>query len=217
MYKLLSYPLSIDSPVYGAGDPASIEPVKQIKNGDSCNTYTVRLSNHCGTHIDAPRHFFDNGKPLDQYAIGDLIFEKPYVLERPKTDGDLLSAEDLKGIPESDLLLVRTGFSIFRGQNKYWNNNPGISEAAARHIREYHPGIRAVGIDTISVTAYQNRDEGKKTHRVLLDPAAYNKRPLLLIEDMDLKGELKGLKKVLAVPLYFRGADSMPCTVIGEF
>ena len=216
MYRLLSYHLNAKTPMYGSAMPVKIEPCKQISKGDACDTSYVTFSNHSGTHIDAPRHFSAGGKSLSQYGIEELIFSRPFVLDLKKGDGELVLPQDLKDIPECDLLLIRTGFYQYRGTEKYRLNNPGISAAAAKMIRETLPSIRAIGIDSISVSSYTKREEGRLAHQALLDPDAHKNKPLLLIEDMDLSGDLSGLKKVFAVPVFFEGVDSMTCTVIGR-
>ncbi|MCX5749191.1 MAG: cyclase family protein [Candidatus Saganbacteria bacterium] len=217
MYRLLSYPLNEKTPMYGDTRPVMIEPCKQISRGDDCDTAYVTFSNHSGTHIDAPKHFHAKGRSLSQFGAEEFIFERPRMMDCPKNEDKLVMPDDIKDSAGCDLLLIRTGFFKFRGSEKYRLNNPGISADAALWIREKCPGIRAVGIDTISITAFQKRPEGKRAHHTFLDPDAKTGKPVLLIEDMDLSGDLAGLKKVFTVPLYFEGVDSMPCTVIGEF
>ena len=60
-------PLSPDTPVY-PGDPAiELTPVTQCAWGDDANVTRMVLTSHSGTHIDAPRHFFDAGTPVDRW------------------------------------------------------------------------------------------------------------------------------------------------------
>jgi hypothetical protein len=53
-----------------------------------------------------------------------------------------------------------------------------------------------------------------KAHNVLL--GAPNRR-LLVIEDMNLEGDLSGLREVRVNPWFVIGMDSSPCSVIGIF
>ena len=218
MYRLLSYPLSADTPLYGDTEPVKIDLKQQALEGDSCiTTARVSFSNHSGTHVDAPRHFFRNGKALDAYSIEELVFTSPRLIDCPKNDGELISCEDLKSLtPGCDLLLLRTGSYKKRGDEVYRLNNPGIAPEAAEWIRSSRPSVRAVGIDTISVSAYQNRQAGRRTHQAFLKDKGFPGKPVLLIEDMDLAGNIEELRKVYVVPLFFQGIDSMACTVIGE-
>ena len=83
-------------------------------------------------------------------------------------------------------------------------------------MRENLPSIRMIGIDWISISPYQDRELGREAHRVFLDQKGRN-NPVLLIEDMDLSGDLKELTEVWASPLRVERVDSAPCTVIGGF
>jgi len=214
---LLSYPLNEKTPIYGKKYAFQIKEERQIRKKDTCNTFTLSFSNHSGTHIDAPRHCFNNGRCLEQYDINELIFNRPHILNLRKGKNELITGDDLKGISKCDILLIRTGFYKLRGLNEYIFHNPGFSAQAANFIREKCPWIKAIGIDTISISGYQNRPEGRQAHRILLTNSGYPGKPLLLIEDMDLSAGSLSLKKVFVVPLYVKKIDSAPCTVIGEF
>ena len=71
-----------------------------------------------------------------------------------------------------------------------------------------------VGFDFISLSPYQNKEEGRKAHRTFLDPDGEN-QPVLIIEDMDLEGDLSFMKQVWVAPWLIKGVDSAPCTVLG--
>jgi kynurenine formamidase len=217
-YRLLSYPLNEKTPLYGDAKPLNITNERQIRKGNSCNTCMVSIFNHAGTHIDAPKHFVESGRSLSEYSINDFIFASPCVIECPKKDAELVLPEDLKLTDNKcDILLVRTGFYRYRGEGRYRTHNPGISPEAAEWLRVKHPHIRAVGLDTISVSSFQNRDAGRKTHQIFLKNDGYPGDPMLLIEDLNLSGEIRNLKKVYAIPLFIEGVDSMSSTVVGFF
>ncbi|MEK7376739.1 MAG: cyclase family protein, partial [Candidatus Margulisiibacteriota bacterium] len=177
-----------------------------------CNTFTITLENHFGTHIDAPNHFYDRGRTISGYAINELVFNDPHVINLKKNEGELVVPKDLGKLKKCDVLLINTGFSKFRGSKKYVFKNPGISSEAADFIRKKYPGIKAVGIDTISISSYQNREDGRKAHRAFLDKKNYKNDPVLLIEDMNLSGSLKKIKKIYVSPLFIEKVDSAPCT-----
>lgn len=216
-YKLLSYPLNSQTPLYGDTTPLRIKPIKQIAKGDSCNNFELYLSNHCGTHMDAPRHFDDHGRSLFEYAIDELIFQAPCLVDCPKEADELIMPEDLRLINKCDLLLIRTGFYRYRGTDKYRLHNPGVSPDAAKWLRSNYPGIRAIGIDTISFSAFQKREAGREAHKLLLSDKNYPGKPVLLIEDLNLSEELKGIYRIIAIPLFVEGIDSMAATVICEY
>jgi kynurenine formamidase len=217
-YRILSYPLNRRTPVYGRTRPLRVTADKSLVKGDPCNTYFLELSNHCGTHVDAPRHFIGKGKKISEYGINELIFAKPFIAECPRPTGGLIDPEDIGNIPvDCDILLIRTGYSKNRSKKIYRTNNPGLSLEAARWLRGHHPRLRAVGIDSISFSSFRNRAVGREVHRVLLADRGFKGRPLLLVEDIDLAGDLKGIKRILVVPLIIEEVDSAPCTIIAEY
>jgi len=213
-YRILSYPLSNDTPVYAGDPPLSIEPAKSMPKGNSCNTFKITFCNHSGTHVDAPAHFDMKGRPISDYGMEELIFNRSCIVDCLKGPDEFITPEDLKNTgTKCDLLLVRTGFDRYRSKEEYVMRNPGVSTEAAEWIRRERPNIRAVGIDTISVSPHADREGGRKTHRIFLQKGIFKSDPVILIEGLRLGGAAK-LKTVYVVPLFIDGADSSPCTVL---
>ena len=56
------------------GDPAPKRKVlMNLSDGDVCNLTQFEMCAHNGTHVDAPYHFFEGGKPIDQLALEHFI------------------------------------------------------------------------------------------------------------------------------------------------
>jgi kynurenine formamidase len=214
-YIYLSYLLNDQTPLYGGGKGIHISPDRSIPAGDTANTKNLRFQNHSGTHIDFPNHFFDDGAVLQDYDANFWIFLKVHLLAQPAEQDELieLDNETLLKIPiDTDLLLLKTGFSEHRYKEIYWNNNPGIKPEVADQLRNRCPGLRAIGMDFISLTSFQNRETGREAHRQFL-----GKTPILLIEDMNLGEVFVDPTKVICLPLLIEGADGAPVTIIAEF
>lgn len=216
-YVRLSYDIDIRMPLYPGTSPLKIKSEKSISKKDSCNTYRVSFSNHLGTHIDAPRHFYNSGRTIAEFRPEDLIFDNTCIIDCANKQNQPIEIRDLEIHirPKSDLLLLRTGFSKFRKKGIYCTSNPYISCAVADWLRRNFPRLRAIGIDCISVSSYAHRGEGTKTHRILLKKTGYPGPPLLIIEDLFLPSAIRCLTEVMVFPLYIKGVDSSPCTVIG--
>ena len=195
-----------------------IEPVKSIQGGDSANVFRMTLENHWGTHVDAPYHFFDDGRKIIDYPPEFWVFKSPQVIQVDLKPSEVLICGDwLNTItPGADILLFQSGWGNRRGEKIYSVENPGIHPDVGLYLRKNLPSIRAIGIDWISISPYQNRELGREAHRAFLDQKGKN-NPVLLIEDKDLSGDLKGLTEVWASPLRVERVDSAPCTVIGGF
>ncbi|HEY0196094.1 MAG TPA: cyclase family protein, partial [Methanobacterium sp.] len=84
-------------------------------------------------------------------------------------------------------------------------------------IRENYPGIRCLGIDSVSISSYQNPALGRQAHVNAFKEGEKLGESLLLIEDMKL-GSIKteDLEWLMVVPWQIKGIDSAPCTVIAK-
>lgn len=219
-YVLLSHILRQDTPSYGNRDKVIVRVNSSIKGGETANSSCLILSNnHIGTHIDVPRHFSVDGKRTIDYLIDDYVFEACQVIDLPRNEACLIGEEDIKGInirSDVDLLLIRTGFEDLRGDDAYWNNNPGLAPELAVYLRKTYPKLRCVGFDFISVTSWQHRPEGRLAHKAFLAPENGD-REIWAIEDMSLKDAPSGIKKVVAAPLLVEDGNGTAVTVIAEY
>lgn len=214
-YACLSHALTRELPVYGGSATLEITEVKSLRSGGSSNVFRFCMENHWGTHVDCPAHFFDNGIRVSDYTPADWIFEKPFLLEAGLKENSVILADNLFSVPENaDILLIRTGFSCFRGTEKYVLSNPGFSPEAGLWLRRNRPAVKAIGFDFVSLSPFNDRELGRAAHRAFLDPGGEN-QPVRIIEDMRLTGDLSRLATVWVAPLVIEGLDSAPCTIIG--
>ena len=214
-YRYLSYFMNAETPLYGGEKGVEIKPLNQISKGDTANTKSIQLHNHSGTHIDFPNHFIAKGKTSADYDASFWLFRAPYLYERTASPSEIidLTQEELNTIPsETDFLIIKTGFGEYRGQEKYWKFNPGLSPESAEVLKQQLPNLRVVGMDFISLTSFQNRPLGRVAHRAFLG----GDRPLLLVEDMDLSRLDAHPKKMICTPLMIEKLDGCPVTVIAE-
>lgn len=215
--QYLSYLLDEKTPVYGnAENLLKLEKIKSLGKGDSCNVFKFSVRNHCGTHVDAPAHFFAGARKLSDYSAGELSFKKPCSIHLKVKKNHVIKLDEIKERidGESDLVLLKTGFGRMRSSKSYSVNNPGVNPDIGLWLRKERPNVRAIGMDFISVSSYQNRPLGREAHRAFLNPKGKG-RPILIIEDMDLSCDLSALEKVMVAPLMIKGIDSAPCTVLG--
>jgi arylformamidase len=218
MILKLSHHLSVTTPVPPGVPPVTLQHHYSMDRGDISNLFVLNFSNHCGTHIDAPRHFVRTGLRIGQFDLADFIFEHPLCLDLPLGDGELLRPAHFEphvaSIKQCDLLLLRTGFTRVRADDpsRYRDFSPGMSIEGANYIAARFPALRAVGLDTISLAAMQHLDEGIEAHRILLGGEG---RRFLIIEDMHLDHDLNHLDRVIALPILIDDIDSAPCTVMG--
>lgn len=220
----LSYTLGEGMPLYPGTPGTELSVVKSKDHGDSCNTSLITLSNHAGTHIDGPAHFDKFGKRIGDYDAYSLIFRNIAIADCRKEAGEPILPKDLAGYlgDETDLLLIRTDFSKYRGpvvkgyeNDLYCSNNPYLHSDTAMMLREYLAGIKAIGIDCISISSLANKEMGKKAHEILLNVGNFKKDPILVIEDMFIPEAPSKIDEIIVVPLYCEVIDSAPCTILG--
>lgn len=216
MTILLSHMLTKGTPVYGGRPGLAVRQETSIARGDSSNTQVWSFPNHLGTHIDTPKHFFQRGEDVTSYPSSFWEFSIPQVLSIPCEPNTLVTEEHVRGSLREgvDILIIRTEFERYRSADIYWRENPGLSPDLALYLRSHHPSIRIVGIDSISISRWKDRETGRAAHRAFLDNAGMS-HAILLIEDMKLADCSAKLMKVLVVPLFVEGADGSPVVVFG--
>lgn len=220
-YKVLSYPINAATPIYGNAPELSIKPYKEISKGDTSNSYIISVHNHAGTHIDAPKHFVDNGKSISDYSLDELVFENPIIVDCLKDSATLITPDDIQNVSHllqmSDCLLLHTGFGQFRAGEKYRTHNPGIAPETILWIRREYPDIRCIGIDSISISSFQHRSEGREAHKAAFIEQKGLGKPLLLIEDMKLDISSDEIcKTIIVFPWLIDRLDSAPCSIIAS-
>lgn len=217
-YRYLSHIIEPDTPVYGNAPSVRVEALRSLARSDTANVISVTMTTHSGTHIDAPYHFFSNGRRIAQYPAGFWVFSRPAICRVKLFPGQLLTPEQITVRPDTgcDIILFQSGWSNRRMDASYVTENPGVHPDTAEYLRRRFRRLRAVGIDWLSVSSIKNRESGRKVHRVFLRQGGGG-HPLLIIEDMNLSCRLSGLEEVIVAPLLIEGADGAPCTVIGKF
>jgi len=214
-YIYLSHIIDEKTPTYGNRDSFLSEAKSEISNGDSSNSSKwIFTTNHLGTHIDVPNHFISKGKKIDDYLADSWVFNKIQLINVPCTGAKLIDEEvrDYLFSEYVELIIIKTGFEYFRNQEIYWKNNPGLSHKLADYLKNKYPKLRAIGFDFISLTSFEFRDEGKKSHYSFLN----SPRELLIIEDMMLKELQKDPEEVIILPVRIKNGNGAPVTIIAK-
>src|SRR2546430_17699017 len=95
----VSVPLQPGLATYPGNPEFELQPIKRIAAGGSSNVSKLVMGTHTGTHVDAPKHFFDDGAGVDALSL-DLLIGRARVVEITKRGGigkDELSAGGLVG------------------------------------------------------------------------------------------------------------------------
>jgi arylformamidase len=199
----VSVPLDALLPTYPHNTPFSLEPIKRIARGDSSNVSTLHMSAHTGTHVDAPRHFFDQGAGTESLPL-ELLIGRARVIEINSRAG--IAAEDLAAIDLSDdiRVLIKTHNSRLWGSPEFHQDYVGVTDSGAKHLVEH--GIKVVGVDYLSVEKFHN--PGAPAHHVLLGAGT------IVIEGLNLREVDPGVYEMFCLPLRVVGSDGAPARVV---
>ncbi len=207
--------------------------LETVSAGRTPQGYYYAANNFCaaehgGTHIDAPIHFAEGHKTVDQIPLEQLIAPAVVIDVSEKTSANRdyqISAEDFTAweaqhgkIPDKSIVLLRTGYG------KFWPNRrnylgtdklgseavaelhfPGLHPEAARWLVENRQ-INAIGLDTPSIDYGQSRLF--ESHQILFDkniPAFEN---VANLEQLPVTGAM-----VFALPMKIKDGSGGPLRI----
>ena len=223
MLYVLSVPVSCETVRYDETIPIpEFRPFTSIQAGDINNQTEFCLFAHLGSHVDAPYHFCESGKKIDEYGIEHFIFHRALLVDVASEKGGRITVEQIRnqeGVEKADLLLLHMGYSQYCLNEKVYRDDfPALTKEAAVYIREALPKLKAIAIDTLSVDGTDGFDTNFANHHALLDTREDGIRPLLIYENMDFTSILgtKGFFSVYGIPLRLKGVEASPVTMVAE-
>ncbi len=173
-----------------------------MAKGDPYNFSRVTLSTHIGTHIDAPRHFTDYGKTIEQLSLSDLVGEALVV----EITADRITADELRAIDfqKYQRILFKTRNSELLMNETFHKNYVALDYSAAVLLVEN--GVRVVGIDYLSIEELET--ETHNVHKLLTE------NDVIIIETLDLRAVKPGAYFMVALPLNLKGCEGAPARVV---
>src|SRR5262245_45311655 len=201
----VSVQLSNDLPVWPSGPPIRLKSTPHLTRD---KTYTIhetviQISSHMGTHIDAPYHFVENGKRLNEIPL-DRLVGKATVFEIPRVRS--IGERELKPLEWDGIerVLFKTENSKHWHDGKFYEDFVYLEPEGAEFLIER--GVRLVGIDYRSIKKFMA--EKHLTHFALLE------KDVVVIEGLDLSHVAPGEYSMVALPLNLLGTDGGPTRVI---
>jgi len=189
---------------YPGNPPFELGPVKRVAEGGSSNVSWLTMGTHTGTHVDAPRHFFDDKPGTDALPL-ELLVGRTRVIDLPHRGG--ITAEHLAaaGLREDLRVLLRTPNSaLWNAHETFHADYTYLSEAGARFLVDQ--GVKVVGIDYLSVEQFKK--PGAPAHRALLGGG------VIIIEGLDLSDAEPGPYEMYCLPLRIKDGDGAPARVV---
>ncbi len=212
MRKIFDISLGInpDFPVWPGDPDLELERVSKIESGDDANVSRISMSVHCGTHVDAPFHFVENGITIEKLSL-DILIGEVLVIEIPEEINQITA--DVLSLYKIEKKVKRI---LFKTKNScYWNEEKpnfhkdfvSLSEDGAAFLVSH--GIKLVGIDYFSIASFW---DGVPTHNILL------KAGIIILEAVDLRKVEAGNYQLICLPLKLVGSDGAPtrCVLVKD-
>jgi arylformamidase len=198
----LTRPLSPALPIYPGDPPLTIEPVERIAEGSKANVTRIAMGTHTGTHVDAPRHFFDSGAAIDELSL-ELLIGPARVLEIEADSA--VDADALDGLVRGDeRVLLKTRNSLLWQSPRFESDYVHLTEPAARRLLDH--GVKLVGIDYLSIEAFGGDDT--PVHNLLLGNG------VVIVEGLDMAGVPAGLYELICLPILLMSGDGAAARVV---
>lgn len=174
------------------GDPApKAERLASIDEGSLYNLTAFSMCAHNGTHVDAPYHFLDEGRTLEQIPL-DAFVGDCFVVHH---EGDVSAADAREILVKAD--------AAHAGERILIGGKATVTAEAAKVFAE--AGIKLIGNESQTVGP---ENAPMEVHLILLGAE------VVLLEGIVLKHVPEGKYLLSAAPLNLAGADGAPCRAI---
>lgn len=177
--------------------PGDTEPqkrrVQDMDNGDLYNLTDISLCVHNGTHVDAPLHFYRDGKGIDRIPLARMI-GPAYVAEH----NGMVSAEDAERIWKT------AGEQCADARKKILIKGSAVITAGAAQVFAQKQ-IDLIGNESQSVGPV---DAPMEVHLILLGAE------VVLLEGIVLKDVPEGVYFLNCAPLNLKDTDGSPCRAV---
>ncbi|MGN0173302.1 MAG: cyclase family protein [Acutalibacteraceae bacterium] len=174
--------------VYPDDIKPKLKKVSEIARGRVCNVTNLEMCLHNGTHIDAPKHFFDDKHDIEQLGVSVFCGVCDVV-----SFDDHITGEDInKKVPaDCERLIIK---SYGKGRLTFYSLMDIISTK-----------IKLIGIDDISVGIVGAENQ---IHKELLGNG------IVILEGLKLDEIPDGRYVLVCEPIKISGADAAPCRAI---
>lgn len=187
--------------------PGTEQPLFQKANTiekDGFQEAKITMYSHTGTHIDAPAHMLENGLYLDDFEI-DRFIGTGVVLDFSDLEESSIGLERIKSYQDKinnvEFIILKTGWSKYWGDVKYYADFPVLSEEAANWLARFKLkgiGIDAISIDNINTVIFP-------VHKIFLA------KNILIIENLtNLESIMEETFILSIMPLKNKAADGSP-------
>jgi arylformamidase len=197
----ISLPISETLAVWPGDTPYSFDLAWSMKSGASVNVGAVTMSVHCGTHVDAPFHFTEDGDGAGQMNL-DAFLGLAVVAD--VSGRETITWDDLAALPldVAPRLLLFTG--AWTDHAVFPTHIPTLAPDVPARLGER--GVVLLGVDLPSVDSIDSKD--------LPNHHALTRARIRILESLDLRAVAPGVYTLAALPLKLIGADAAPVRAV---
>lgn len=200
----ISTPVQSGGVVYPGNPEITIEAQQAISRGAGANVSSVALGSHTGTHVDAAKHFFDDGQTVDSIPLDRLI--GPAILIAFGDDLMSIGAPALERheIGSHTRVLLKTRNSSLLRRPEFVKDYTYLAPDGAEYLVQR--GVELVGIDYYSIEQFHSGHH--RTHLTLLE------KSVVIVEGLDLSDPPPGEYELVCLPLRLAGLDGAPARAV---
>jgi len=204
IYYDISLPVMNGGLAYPGNPPIEITPQQEVSKGASANVSQLSFGSHTGTHVDAPKHFFDTGVGVDALPLDVLM--GPAVLICVDDGVMAVGEEELKRheLKAHTRVLIKTRNSAFIKEREFRKDYTYLAPDGAAYLADQ--GVRLVGVDYLSIEQFHSGHH--KTHRTLLEQG------IVIVEGLDLSQPPAGPYDLRVLPIRLEGLDGAPARAV---
>jgi arylformamidase len=200
----ISLPIVTGGLVYPGNPEITITPQQEISKGAGANVSSLAFGSHTATHVDAPKHFFNEAAGVDAIPL-DVLMGPAVVIAVPESAMSVgeeeLRRHELSGHRR---VLIKTRNSSFNREREFHKDYTYLAPEGASYLVSL--GIRLVGVDYLSIEQFHSGHH--RTHRTLLE------RGVVIVEGLDLSAPAAGPYELCVLPLRLAGLDGAPARAV---
>jgi arylformamidase len=190
-----------------------------VTAGDMFQVTTIKVSCHSFTHVDAKRHYFADGRTIEETPLDAVVGFAEVIDLMDAAPNEAIGAAKLSsrmaGVAPGAKVLLRTGWHRHRSwrDKAFWLDSPYLTRDAAEYLSSL--AIQTIAYDfpqdyciRLLLSGEVRPIEEHVTHDILL------RRGVHMIEYLTNTAEIKAPRVLLsAAPLKIEGADGSPARV----
>lgn len=177
----------------------------------------LTISSHVGTHIDAPRHFYQDGAPIDEVPLDRVVMREAVVLDvshkspREAVTGDDLERTGIRPAPHQIAVIKTLWTDRAWGRPEFWPEMVYLDPSVGEWILDKQ--VPAVAMDCFPEKTFW---------RMAVSPAErginhkkWLKAGILMIQFLTNLSQVGDRFTLVALPLRLKGMDGSPARVVG--